>query len=93
MIPAWCFQGNLVYVDENEDPDEEDKIGLILDYYVIDVDQLEQDDYDDLVYYEEWLLLDISTDRGILKAVNSFSVSPVALMIKIGEDNAKTQLK
>ena len=89
MIPAWCKEGNLVYVDENEDTEEKEKIGIILDYYVVDVDQLEKDDYDDLVHYEEWLLLDISTDAGILEAINSYSISPVTLAINIGDIDAK----
>ena len=90
MIPAWCHEGNLVYVDENEDVQEKEKIGIILDYYVVDVDQLEKDDYDELVYHEEWLLLDISTESGIIEAINSYSVSPVTLAVKIGENNAET---
>ena len=48
-------------------------------------------DYDDIIYYEEWLLIDISTDDGILQAVNSYSVSPVTLVVKIGEEDAKAQ--
>ena len=63
---------------------------IILDYYVVDVDQLQKDDYDELVYHEEWLLLDISTDSGIIEAINSYSVSPVTLAVKIGEKNAET---
>ena len=90
MIPEWCHQGNLVYVDECEDELSEDRIGLILDYYVVDVDQLEKDDYDDLIYHEEWLLLDISTDLGVLQAVHSYNISPVVLAVKIGENNAET---
>ena len=89
LIPVWCHEGNLVYVDENEDVKEKEKIGIILDYYVVDVDQLEKDDYDELVYHEEWLLLDISTDSGILEAIHSYSVSPVTLAVKIGEKNAE----
>lgn len=89
LIPDWCFQGSLVYVDESEDIEEKETIGLILDYYVVDVDHLEQEDYDDIVYYEEWLLLDISTDAGVLQCASSYSVSPVKLMIKIEENNAK----
>ena len=91
LIPVWCHEGNLVYVDENEDVKEQEKIGIILDYYVVDVDQLEKDDYDDLVYHEEWLLLDVSTDSGILEAIHSYSVSPVTLKIKVEESNAKIQ--
>jgi len=89
LVPCWCFEGNLVRIDEMIFHDEKERIGLILDYYVIDVDQLEKDDYDDIIYYEEWLYLDISVDNGILQAINSYNVSPVTLMIKIGEDNAQ----
>ena len=91
LIPIWCFEGNLVRVDEMMFHDERERVGLILDYYVIDVDQLNKEDYDDIIYYEEWLLIDISTDDGILQAVNSYSVSPVTLMIKVGEEDAKIQ--
>ena len=90
LIPEWCYAGNLVYIDEDEDVLSDDRIGLILDYYVVDVDQLGKEDYDDLVYHEEWLLLDISTDSGVHEAVNSYSVSPVTLAVKIGENNAET---
>ena len=89
MIPAWCYEGNLVHLDENEDIEEKEKIGIILDYYVIDIDQLQKEDYDELMYHEEWLLLDISTDSGVHEAINSYSVSPVTLAVKIGENNAK----
>ena len=90
LIPEWCYEGNLVYIDENEDVLSDDRIGLILDYYVVDIDQLEKEDYDEIVYHEEWLLLDISTDSGVHEAVNSYNVSPVTLAVKIGENNAET---
>ena len=89
LIPEWCFEGNLVYIDADEDVLTPDTIGLILDYYVIDVDHLNQEEYDELVYHEEWLLLDISTDVGVLETINSYSVSPVTLKIKVEENNAK----
>lgn len=91
LIPEWCHEGNLVYVDYYEDVFEENTIGLILDYYVIDVDHLNQEEYDELVYHEEWLLLDISTDSGVIEAINSYNVSPVTLKIKVEESNAKIQ--
>jgi len=87
LIPPWVKEGALVYVDDFLE-DEVNRVGIILDYYVIDVDKLTQEEYSDLIYYEEWLLMDISSDAGIFEAVNSNIISPVTLKIKVGENNA-----
>lgn len=87
LIPPWVEEGGLVYVNDFLEEDIE-RIGLILDYYVIDVDKLTEEEYNDLIYYEEWLLMDISSEVGIFEAVQSSIVSPVTLKIKVGENNA-----
>jgi hypothetical protein len=90
IIPSWCYTGNLVRVDEDLFDDDEERVGLIIDFWVICVENLSDEQYNELIYHDEWLLIDVSIDNGILHQVFPHNLLPVTLRVKIGETHAQT---
>jgi hypothetical protein len=76
-VPDWLQIGNLVFVDPfviNEHFNAKDGvskvIGLILEYYVLDIDSVKfttKEELEELFYYEEWLTCILLVQGEILE--------------------------
>jgi len=80
QIPEWCEIGNLVSVDPDflfllDVCDEEcSTVGLILTSYVIGVENLDEDEYNEIMEQEEWLIHDILVDGHYIEDVYTYSL-------------------
>lgn len=87
MIPAWCDTGELIYLSEyyygNET--EKEKIGVILDFYIICVEDLSDEDYEELMEDEEWLICDVLADNETHNHVPISYIKPVTIKVRLKE--------
>ena len=90
QIPDWCGIGKLVYVDPDFlflldiDSKSCSTVGLILSSYVIGVENLDEEEYNEIMQDEEWLIHDVLVDGHYVRDVYNYSLSKF-----IGEENAK----
>ena len=74
-IPVWCNIGSLVWVDGCFLGGETDKLGIIVSCWLVDVENIGDEDYNTMMHNDEWLLLDIAVDGELLEQVEHFCCS------------------
>ncbi len=90
MVPEWCNAGTLVRVDKDyfehyyDRDDEEDPIGMIVNYWILDLEQMDDEDYNDILSHHEWLIIDVMFNGEVQEHVPVYVLSE----IKKGEENA-----
>ncbi len=90
-IPAWAEIGKLVLIDPDyfthfvdADAGSYSSVGLILSSYVIGVENLDEEEYNDVMLHEEWLMHNILVDGLIVEDVYNYCLSKFP-----GNENAK----
>ena len=61
MLPYWCEDGELVYADK----DDHSEVGIIIEYCIIDPEDMSLKEYDDMLETNEWLMISVATPSGI----------------------------
>jgi len=90
MVPEWCDAGKLVRVDKDyfeyyyDQEDCEDPIGMIVNYWILDLEQMDDEDYNDIIDHQEWLIIDVMFNGEVQEHVPVYVLSE----IKKGEENA-----
>ena len=70
-LPDWCEPGKLVWVDPCYLDGEQDyhKLGIVLNYWIIDVEQVDDDEYNNMMIHDEWMVFDVHVDNTLLECV------------------------
>ena len=81
-IPEWAEIGKLVSIDPDHfahfvdaDPSNFSTVGLILSSYVIGVENLDEEEYNDIMLHEEWLMHNILVDGQVVEDVYNYCLS------------------
>jgi hypothetical protein len=61
-IPEWCREGALVELDKTS---KEKEVGIIVEYCLIDPEEMENEEYQHLFEDNEWLLIYVCTQSEI----------------------------
>ena len=62
MVPKWCYEGALVWIDCVDDGL---KVGMILDLFFIDPDCVSEAEYRHLLEFDEWMIITCYCSEGI----------------------------
>ena len=81
LVPDWIFPGSLVYFESDElsgnDVNCKKTIGLIVGYWILDVEQMADEEYNDLIYYDEWLLIDLIANEELYEHVYLYDLKQI----------------
>ena len=94
-IPEWAEIGKLVLIDPDDfthfvdaDSGSFSTVGIILSSYVIGVENLDEEEYNDIMLHGEWLMHNILVDGLIVEDVYNYCLSQFP-----GDDYAKENNK
>lgn len=73
-LPKWCEPGRLVWVDADYLEVEKDKIGIVLNSWILDVEQADEEEYNDMILYDEWFILDVLVDNHVEEQLYSYAL-------------------
>tara|TARA_B100000282_G_scaffold263021_1_gene212792 strand:- start:420 stop:731 length:312 start_codon:yes stop_codon:yes gene_type:complete len=74
-IPEWCTIGNLVWVDGCFLGIDKDQLGIIISSWVIDVENIDEEEYNHIMRDGEWLLLDVVVDGQVLEQIETYCLT------------------
>ncbi|OUU31148.1 MAG: hypothetical protein CBB97_00465 [Candidatus Endolissoclinum sp. TMED37] len=75
-MPEWCQPGKLVWVDPCylEGEAERHRLGLVLNYWIIDIEQVDDEEYNNMMVHDEWMVFDIHVDNTLLECVFIYAI-------------------
>lgn len=76
QIPEWCIPGQLVWVDNCylECESGKEKVGIVLNNWIIDVEQVDDDDYNYMMTHDEWLIFDVLVEDSLVEGVYIYGI-------------------
>ena len=63
MVPKWCHEGSLVFVENDTNHDE---VGVIVDLFFVDPECISNSEYLELIEFDEWMVITVYSTSGIL---------------------------
>ena len=77
-IPDWIFPGSLVLFDGFEhsggDFIDAHTVGIVVNYWIIDLENIEEEDYNEMMKHGEWLLIDVFANEELHEHVYTYDL-------------------